>query len=51
MKSYDELIAEMNETKKCLRAEALKKVKKLWKEFCYTAGMLKGAFVEGRKNR
>jgi DNA-binding protein H-NS len=58
MKSYDELKAEMEtlqqqmvEVKKRERAEALKKVKELCKEFGFTAGMLKGALAEGRKKK
>jgi hypothetical protein len=43
MKSYDELKAE-NE-----RTDALKEVKRLCKEFGFTAGMLKGSIAEGRK--
>ena len=43
MKSYDELKAE-NE-----RADALKEVKRLCKEFDFTAGMLKGSLTKGRK--
>ncbi len=35
--------------KKRERAEALKKVKELREEFGFTAGVLKGAFAEGRK--
>ena len=49
MKSYDELNAEMEaiqqqmaEAKKNERANALKEVKRLCKEFGFTAGMLKG---------
>jgi len=56
MKSYDELKAEMEtiqqqmiEAKKNERADALKTVKLLCKEFCFTTGMLKGALAEGRK--
>ena len=56
MKSYDELKADMEvlqqqmvEAKKNERADALKPVKRLCKEFGFTAGMLKGALVEGRK--
>ena len=55
MKSYDELKAEMEaiqqqmlEAKKNERAEALKTVKHLCKEFGFTAGMLKGALAKGR---
>jgi flagellar biosynthesis/type III secretory pathway protein FliH len=49
MKSYDELKAEMEtiqqqmaEAKKKERTNALKEVKRLCKEFGFTAGMLKG---------
>jgi hypothetical protein len=56
MKSYDELKAEMEaiqqqmvEAKKSERANALKEVKRLCKEFGFTAGMLKGSLAEGRK--
>ena len=56
MKSYDELKAEMEaiqqqmvEAKKNERANALKEVKRLCKEFGFTAGMLKGSLPEGRK--
>ena len=56
MKSYDELKADMEvlqqqmvEAKKNERADALKTVKRLCKEFGFTAGMLKGALTEGRK--
>ena len=42
MKSYDELKAEMVEAKKNERANALKEVKRLCREFVFTAGMLKG---------
>lgn len=55
MKSYDELKAEMEtiqqqmaEAKKNERADALKKVKELCKEFGFTAGMLKVSLAEGR---
>ena len=58
MKSYDELKAEMeaiqqqmDEAKKNERANALKEVKPLCKEFGFTAGMLKGALAEGRKKQ
>ena len=40
---------QMIEAKKNERAKALKEVKRLWKEFGFTAGMLKGSLVEGRK--
>ena len=56
MKSYDELKAEMEaiqqqmvEAKKNERANALKEVKRLCKEFGFTAGMLKGSLAEGIK--
>jgi hypothetical protein len=56
MKSYDELKAEMEalqqqmvEAKKNKRTDALKTVKRLCKEFGFTAGMLKGSLAEGRK--
>ena len=52
MKSYDELKAEMEtiqqqmvEAKKNERTSALKKVKRLCKEFGSTAGMLKGSLT------
>lgn len=55
MKSYDELKADMEvlqqqmvEAKKNERADALKTVKRLCKEFGFTAGMLKGALAKGR---
>ena len=55
MKSYDELKAEMEtiqqqmaEAKKNERANALKEVKRLCKDFSFTAGMLKGALAKGR---
>jgi hypothetical protein len=58
MKSYDELKADMEvlqqqmvEAKKNESADALKKVKRLCKEFGFTAGMLKGALAEGRKKQ
>ena len=56
MKSYDELKAEMEaiqlqmvEAKKNERANALKEVKRLWKEFGFTAVMLKGSLAKCRK--
>jgi hypothetical protein len=56
MKSYDEFKAEMDvfqkqmvEAKKNERANALKEVKRLCKEFGFTAGMLKGSLTKGRK--
>ena len=55
MKSYDELKAEMEtiqqqmaEAKKNERTNALKEVKRLCKEFGFTAGMLKGLLAEGK---
>ena len=55
MKSYHELKAEMEaiqqqmvEAKKNKRANTLKEVKRLSKEFGFTAGMLKGALAKGR---
>jgi len=41
----------MVEAKKNERANALKKVKRLCKEFSFTAGMFKGSLVEGRKKQ
>ena len=53
MKIYGELKTEMEqlearivESKKRERAEALKKVQELCKEFVFTAGMLKDALAE-----
>ena len=58
MKSYDELKAEMEaiqqhmvEAKKNERANALKEVNLLCKEFSFTAGMLKDSLAEGRKKQ
>ena len=55
MKSNDELKVEMEviqhqmvEAKKNERANALKEVKRLCKEFGITAGMLKGSLAKGR---
>ena len=42
---------EMVEAKKNERANALKEVKRLCKEFGFTAGMLKGSLAEGRKTK
>jgi len=39
----------MNEAKKNERVNALKEVKRLCKEFDFTAGMHKGSLAEGRK--
>ena len=56
MKSYDKLKADMEaiqqqmiEAKKNERANTLKEVKRLCKEFEFMAGMLKGSLAEGRK--
>ena len=58
MKSYDELKAEMEaiqqhmvEAKKNERANALKEVKRLCKEFRFTAVILKGSLAKGRKTK
>ena len=58
MKSYDELKAEMEvvqqqmvEAKKNERANALREVKHLCKEFSFTVGMIKGSLAEGRKKQ
>lgn len=55
MKFYYELKAEMKaiqqqmiEAKKNERADALKKVRRLRKDFGFTTGVLKGSFAEGR---
>lgn len=40
---------QMVEAKKNERANALKEVKRLCKEFGFTAGMLKGSLVKGRR--
>ena len=55
MKSYDELKAEMEathlqivEAKKNESANALKEVKRLYREFSLNAGMLKVSLSEGR---
>jgi len=42
---------EMIEPKKNERANALKEEKRLFKEFGFTAGMLKGALAGGRKSK
>jgi len=42
---------QMVEAKKSERANALKEVKCLCKEFGFTAGMLKGSLAEGRKKK
>ena len=58
MQSYDELKAEMKaiqhqmvEAKKNERTNALKEVKRLCKEFGFTAGMLNDSLAEGRKKQ
>tara|TARA_B100000963_G_scaffold54925_1_gene43113 strand:+ start:552 stop:728 length:177 start_codon:yes stop_codon:yes gene_type:complete len=58
MKSYYELKAEMEaiqqqtvEAEKNERANTLKEVKRLCKEFGFTAGMLKGSFARRRSER
>jgi hypothetical protein len=41
----------MIEVKKSERTNTLKEVKRLWKEFGFTAGMFKGSLAEdGKKN-
>ena len=56
-KSYEQLKAEMEaiqqqmvEAKKNERADALKTVKRICKEFGFTAGMSKGALASKRKS-
>ena len=58
MKSYDDLKPEMEaiqqqmvKAKKNQRANAFKEVKRLWKEFGFTAEMLKGSLAEGKKKK
>ena len=58
VKSYDELESEMEtiqqqmaEAKKNERNNALKEVKRLCKEFGFTAGMLKGALAKGHSEK
>jgi len=41
----------MVEAKKNERANALKEVKRLCKEFDYTAGMLRGSLAKGREHK
>jgi len=41
----------MVEAKKNKSANELKEVKRLYKEFGFTAGMLKGSLAEGRKKQ
>ncbi len=47
----EQLEAQMVQAKNRERAELLKKVKELCKEFGFTVGMLKGALAEGRKKK
>ena len=47
----EELEKQIETAKKNERAEALKTVKKLCKEFRFTAGMLRGSLVEKRKRK
>ena len=58
MKSYVKLKAEiesiqqlMVEAKRNERTNALKEVKRLYKEFGFTAGMFKGSLAVGRKKQ
>ena len=58
MKSYDKLEAEMEaiqqqmvEAKKNERVNPLKEVKRLCKEFGFTAGILKDCLAEGRMKK
>ena len=58
MKSHDKLKAEMEtikqqmvEEKKNERTGTLKEVKRLCKEFGFTAGMLKGSLADGLKKQ
>jgi DNA-binding protein H-NS len=46
-----ELEKQIETAKKSERAEALKTVKKLCKEFGFTAGMLRGSLIEKRKGK
>ena len=47
----EQLEGQMVQAKKHERAEALKKIKELCKEFGFTVGMLKGALAKGRKKK
>lgn len=47
----EEIQQQMVETKKNESANALKRVKRLCKEFGLTVGMLKGPLAEGRKSK
>ena len=58
MEAYDELIAEMEaiqkqivEANKNERANALKEVKRLCKEFGFKAGLLNGSLANGTKSK
>ena len=58
MEAYDELIAEMEaiqkqivEANKNERANALKEVKRLCKEFGFKATLLHGSLANGRKSK
>lgn len=46
-----ELEKQIETAKKNERAEALKTVKKLCKQFGFTAGMLRGSLAEGRSKK
>ena len=46
-----ELEKQIETAKKNERVEALKTVKKLCKEFGFTAGMLRGSLAEGRSKK
>ena len=46
-----QLQAELIETNKFEHKDALVEVKRLCKEFGFTAGMFKGALAEGQKNK
>ena len=52
---YYELLSEISNVEgnivECGVGSGLKKVKELYKEFGFTAGMLKGALAEGRKKK
>lgn len=48
MKAIELYMVEANKNK---RANILKEVKRLCKEFGFTAGMLKGSLAEGRKTK
>jgi len=48
---YGVIQQQMVEAKKNERANALKEVKRLCKEFGFTAGMLKGSLAKGRSEK